>query len=491
MNNSMIRIIIAHIMKIEAAFLLLPCIVALIYGEKEGFVYLAVAAGTAVGGVILGLKKSEDKTLFLKEGCVTTALSWIVMSTIGALPFYITGEIPKFIDACFETVSGFTTTGSSILNDIESLSHASLFWRSGTHWIGGMGVLVFLLSIVSLSGGSTINLMKAESPGPSVGKLVPKIKASARYLYLIYAAMTFVEAILLVIGGCPVFDSITLAFGTAGTGGFAIRGDSVAGYSAYVQWVITIFMIMFGVNFNVYYFMLIRHVKDALKIEEVRYYLIVILSSVVIIFINVRNVFDSVGDAIRHTSFTVASIITTTGFATVDFDTWNTTCKIILVMLMFIGACAGSTGGGIKVSRFVIIAKTIRKEINSYIHPRSIKKILYDGKPAEHVMIRSVNVFMATYIFILALSILLVSFEGEDLVTTVTAVITCINNIGPGLNKLGPTCNFSFLGGFTKLVLMFDMLAGRLELFPLVMLFNPKLLKELLITRRRPVSKTK
>lgn len=485
MNSSMVRIIIAHIMKIEAVFLLLPCIVALIYGEKEGFAYLAVAAGSAIGGWILGFKKAEDKTLFLKEGCVTTALSWIVMSTIGALPFYITGEIPSYIDACFETVSGFTTTGSSILNDIESLSHASLFWRSGTHWIGGMGVLVFLLSIVSLSGGSTINLMKAESPGPSVGKLVPKIKASARYLYLIYAAMTFIETMLLIFGGCPVFDSITLAFGTAGTGGFAIRGDSVASYSAYVQWVITVFMILFGVNFNVYYFILMRHIKDALKVEEVKYYLLVILSSVIIIFINVRNMFDHAGDAIRHTAFTVASIITTTGFATVDFDTWNTTCKIIIVMLMFIGACAGSTGGGIKVSRFVIIAKTIKKEINSYIHPRSIKKIIYDGKPAEHVMIRSVNVYMATYILIMTVSILLVSFEGEDLVTTVTSVITCINNIGPGLNKLGPTCNFSFLSGFTKLVLMFDMLAGRLELFPLVMLFHPRMLKELVIGKKR------
>lgn len=485
MNNSMVRIIIAHIMKIEAAFLLLPCIVALIYGEKEGFVYLAVAAGSAIGGCVLGLKKAEDKTLFLKEGCVATALSWIVMSMIGALPFYITGEIPRYIDACFETVSGFTTTGSSILNDIESLSHASLFWRSGTHWIGGMGVLVFLLSIVSLSGGSTINLMKAESPGPSVGKLVPKIKASARYLYLIYAAMTFIEAVLLIIGGCPVFDSITLAFGTAGTGGFAIRGDSVAGYSAYVQWVITVFMILFGVNFNVYYFMLMRHIKDALKVEEVKYYLLVIFSSIIIIFINVRNLFDHTGDAIRHSAFTVASIITTTGFATEDFDTWNTTCKIILIMLMFIGACAGSTGGGIKVSRFIIIGKTIAKEINSYIHPRSIKKIIYDGKPAEHVMIRSVNVFMATYIMIFTSSVLLVSFNGEDIVTTVTAVITCMNNIGPGLNKIGPTCNFSFLSGFTKIILMFDMLAGRLELFPLVMLFHPRMLKEIIITKKR------
>ncbi len=481
----MIRVILGHIMKIEAAFLLLPCVVALIYGESEGWTYLAVALCTAVGGVLLGLKKPEDKNLFLKEGCVTTALSWILMSIIGALPFYLTGEIPKYIDACFETVSGFTTTGSSILNDIESLSHASLFWRSGTHWIGGMGVLVFLLSIVSLSGGSTINLMKAESPGPSVGKLVPKIKASARYLYLIYAAMTLLETILLAVGGCPVFDSITLAFGTAGTGGFAIKGDSLAGYGAYVQWVVTIFMILFGINFNVYYLILIKHLKDAVKIEEVRYYLLIILSAIIVIFINVRNLFDSAGEAIRHVAFQVASIITTTGFATVDFDRWNTTSKYVLLLLMFIGACAGSTGGGMKVSRLVIIVKTILKELNSYIHPRSIKKIIYDGKPAEHVMIRSVNVFMATYMFIFATSILLISFEGEDLVTTVTAVITTINNIGPGLNKLGPTCNFSFLSGFSKIVLMFDMLAGRLELFPLVMLFHPRLLKELVIPRKK------
>jgi len=485
MNNSMIRVILGHIMKIEAAFLLLPCIIALIYREPEGWTYLAVALCSAAAGVLLGLKKPEDKNLFLKEGCVTTALGWILMSIIGALPFYFTGEIPKFVDACFETVSGFTTTGSSILNDIESLSHASLFWRSGTHWIGGMGVLVFLLSIVSLSGGSTINLMKAESPGPSVGKLVPKIKASARYLYLIYAAMTLAEVVLLAVGGCPVFDSITLAFGTAGTGGFAIRGDSLAGYSPYVQWVVTVFMIMFGINFNVYYLILIRHIKDAVKIEEVRYYLFIILTAIIIIFINVRNLFDSAGEAIRHVAFQVASIITTTGFATVDFDRWDTTAKYVLLMLMFIGACAGSTGGGIKVSRLVIIVKTILKELNSYIHPRSIKKILYDGKPAEHVMIRSVNVFMATYILIFASSILLISFEGEDLVTTITAVITTINNIGPGLNKLGPTCNFSFLSSFSKVILMFDMLAGRLELFPLVMLFHPRLLKELVIPKKR------
>ncbi len=484
MNNSMVRIILGHILKIEAAFLVLPCIVALIYGEKEGFVYLGVAAASLVAGILLNIAPAKDKTLFLKEGCVATALSWMLMSIVGALPFYITGEIPRYIDACFETVSGFTTTGSSILNDIESLSHCSLFWRSTTHWIGGMGVLVFLLSIVSLSGGSTINLMKAESPGPSVGKLVPKIKSTARNLYIIYAVITVVEMVFLLIGGCPVFDAITLSFGTAGTGGFAITADSVAGYSPYIQWVITIFMILFGINFNAYYLILIRHVRDAFKIEEIKYYLIIIATSTIIIFLNVRTLFGSWSEALRHSAFQVASIITTTGFATADFDTWNTISKMVIILLMFIGACAGSTGGGIKVSRFVITSKTIAKEIDSFIHPRSIKKIIYDGKPAEHAMIRSVNVYMATYVLIFAISLILVSLNGEDIVTTTTSVITCMNNIGPGLAKVGPTCNFYFLNGFTKVVLMFDMLAGRLELFPLIILFHPKLLRELFGRRK-------
>ncbi|MCR5398579.1 MAG: TrkH family potassium uptake protein [Lachnospiraceae bacterium] len=485
MNSSMVRIILGHILKIEAGFLLLPCLVALIYGEKVGLIYLAVAAGSLIAGIIMSIAPAEDKTLFLKEGCVATALSWILMSIVGSLPFYISREIPRFVDACFETVSGFTTTGSSILSDIEGLTHASLFWRSATHWIGGMGVLVFLLSIVSLSGGSTINLMKAESPGPSVGKLVPKIKSTARNLYIIYAVITIIEMIMLMVGGCPAFDAITLAFGTAGTGGFAIKGDSVAGYSSYVQWVVTVFMILFGINFNAYYLILIKHIKEVFKIEEIKYYLLVILASTLIIFINIKDMFGSWTDAIRHSAFQVASIITTTGFATVDFDTWNTTCKMIIILLMFIGACAGSTGGGIKVSRFVIMGKTILKEINSFIHPKSIKKIIYDGKPAEHSMIRSVNVYMATYVLIMAASLILVSFNGEDLITTATSVITCMNNIGPGFAKLGPTCNFSFLSTFTKIVLMFDMLAGRLELFPLIILFHPKLLRDLAGGKRR------
>ena len=489
MNRKLIVKMLGALLLIEAAAMVPALIIAFIYGDGDAPALLySILINILIGLALSYLPKTEQDThLRLKEGFIITALGWIFLGLFGSVPFMLSGILPRFEEAFFETVSGLTTTGASVFTQdvFDRATHGIMFWRATTHWIGGMGVLVFLLSIVSLSGGSTINLMKAESPGPSVGKLVPKIKASARYLYLIYAAMTFVEALLLVLGGCPVFDSITLAFGTAGTGGFAIRGDSVAGYSAYVQWVITIFMILFGVNFNVYYLILIRHFKDAFKIEEVRYYLLVILSSIVIIFINVRTLFDTAGDALRHTAFQVASIITTTGFATVDFDLWNTNCKVILIMLMFIGACAGSTGGGIKVSRFVIIAKTIRKEINSYIHPRSVKKIIYDGKPAEHVMIRSVNVFMATYIFIFSISVFLLSFEGEDLVTTVTSVITTINNIGPGLNKLGPTCNFGFLSSFSKIVLMFDMLAGRLELFPLVMLFHPKLLKELIITRSK------
>lgn len=485
MNSSMVRVIIGHILKIEGALLLLPCLVSVIYREEQGFYYLAVAGVAALVGSVMTARKPEDKTLYLKEGCVTTSLSWIVLSIFGAMPFYITGEIPSFTDALFETISGFTTTGSSILSDIEALSHTALFWRSFTHWVGGMGVLVFLLSIVSLSGGSTINLMKAESPGPSVSKIVPKMKSSARTLYYIYAFLTLLEFLFLVAGGCPVFDSINTAFATAGTGGFAIKGDSIAGYSPYIQWVITVFMILFGVNFNAYFLIMMRKVKDAINMEEVKYYFAIILTAIIIIFINIRGLYDNAGDCLRDTSFQVASIITTTGFGTADFDQWNMVAKNVLVLLMFVGACAGSTGGGMKVSRFVIVSKTISKEIRSYIHPKSVRKILFEGKPADHAMIRSVNVYFMTYILVFAVSLMLVSTENMDFASTFTGVTTCINNIGPGLNLLGPTCNFGFLSNFTKYVLMFDMLAGRLELFPLIILISPQLWKEVIKNSRR------
>lgn len=491
MNSSMIRIIIGHVMKIEGILLLLPCIVSVIYGDSQGVVYLAVAAGSAVLGTLLTLKKPADKTLYLKEGCVATSLSWIVLSVIGALPFYITGEIPSYTDALFETISGFTTTGSSILTDVEALSHTALFWRSFTHWIGGMGVLVFLLSVVSLSGGSTINLMKAESPGPSVSKMAPKMKATASILYYIYAALTVLEAIFLLAGGCPLFDSITTAFGTAGTGGFGIKGDSIAGYSPYIQWVVTIFMILFGINFTAYFYILMRKVKDAFAMEEVRWYLGIILAAIIVIFVNIRNLYDTTEEAIRHASFQVASIITTTGFATADFDVWNTTCKMIFVTLMFVGACAGSTGGGMKVSRIVLVNKTIGKEIRGYLNPKSVKKILFEGKPADHEMLRSVNVYFMTYIMIYVASMFLVSFQGKDYATTFTAVATCFNNIGPGLNEIGPTGNFSSMSVLSKYVLMFDMLAGRLELFPLIILFHPTLWIELFRSKRNAYRKNK
>lgn len=383
------------------------------------------------------------------------------------------------IDALFETVSGFTTTGSSILSDVEALSHCALFWRSFTHWIGGMGVLVFLLAVIPLSGGSHINLMRAESPGPSVGKLVPKIKYTAQILYVIYLGMTVVEIILLLISRMPVFDAITLSFGTAGTGGFGIKGDSIASYTALQQWIITIFMILFGVNFNAYYLILFRKFKKALQMEEVKAYFGIIFVSTAIITGSLVMGNMQFADALRHAAFQVGSIITTTGYATINFDAWSQTCRTILVLLMFVGACAGSTGGGMKVSRFIVMVKTMTKELNSYIHPKSVKKIKMDGKPIEHEVVRSINVYLITFMIIFVVSVFAISFEGHDLVTNFTAVAATINNIGPGLSMVGPDCNFGFFSDFSKFVIIFDMLAGRLELFPLLILFHPAIWKEL------------
>ena len=472
MNSSMIRVILGHVLRIEAAFMMLPCLIALIYGEKEGYIYLIVAGACALTGVIMSaIKKPTDNALYLKEGCVATALSWIMLSLFGALPFCLTGEIPSYVDSLFETISGFTTTGASILNDVESLSYTSLFWRSFTHWIGGMGVLVFLLAIIPLSGGSNINLMRAESPGPSVGKLVPKIKSSARILYVIYFIMTIAEMGLLTIGGMKPFHAITLSMGTAGTGGFGVLNSSIASYSSYCQWVITVFMILFGVNFNAFYFILIGKVRKFFEVEEVRWYLGIILTAILMVSINIRGVYGSISETVRNAAFQVASIITTTGYSTTDFNIWPMFSKVILVVLMFIGACAGSTGGGIKVSRIVIMLKTVKKELNNYSHPKAV----------EHEVLRAINVYLITFIIIFTISLTLLSFENHDFSTTFTAVAATINNIGPGLNMVGPTGNFAFWSIPSKFVLMIDMLAGRLELFPLLILFSPKVLKELVI----------
>lgn len=463
---------------IEGVLFLIPCLTALIYLETEGFCYLAVALICILIGWIMRRKKPANNVFYLKEGCVTTALSWIFLSFFGCLPFVFTGEIPFLPDALFETISGFTTTGASILSDVEALSHCSIIWRSFTHWIGGMGVLVFLLAIIPMSGGSHINLMRAESPGPSVGKLVPKVKSTAQILYIIYFTMTAIEFIFLLLGRMPVFDAINTSFGTAGTGGFGIKNDSMASYSPYIKWVVTIFMILFGVNFNAYYLILFKQFKNAIKMEEVKCYFMIILASILVIFINIVKTYTNVFKAFTDAAFQVGSIITTTGYSTTDFDLWPGTSKTILVMLMFVGACAGSTGGGIKVSRFLIMFKTVVKELRSYIHPKSIQKIKMDDKPVPHEVVRSVNVYGITFITIFAASIFLLSLDGKDLITNFTAVATTLNNIGPGLNLVGPTRNFDLFSPFAKFVLMFDMLAGRLELFPLLILFHPTIWKE-------------
>lgn len=474
----MIRYILGSILKTEAVFLLLPCLIAVIYSEPEGRFYLLIAVLCGLLGILMTIRKPVNHIFYLKEGCIATSLSWIFLSLFGCLPFILTGEIPSFTDALFETISGFTTTGASVLSNVEAMSHCSLFWRSFTHWIGGMGVLVFILAIIPMSGGSHINLMRAESPGPSVGKLVPKVKYTARILYLIYLGMTLLEVLLLVAGKMPLFEALNTGFGTAGTGGFGIKNDSMAGYSPYIQWVVTIFMILFGINFNAFYYLLYRKFKKAFHMEEVRYYLLIIAAAIAIIFFNILDTSADIFKALTDASFQVASIITTTGYSTVDFNAWSQTCKTVLVFLMFIGACAGSTGGGIKVSRIVIMVKTVIKELNSYIHPKSIKKINFEGKPVEHEVVRSINVYFITFVILFCTSVFIVSFEGRDLITSFTAVAATINNIGPGLEQVGPACNFGILSPLSKWVLIFDMLAGRLELFPLLILFHPAIWRD-------------
>ncbi|MCR4690069.1 MAG: TrkH family potassium uptake protein [Lachnospiraceae bacterium] len=484
MNRPMIRYVLGSVLKIEALLLMLPFLVGIIYHETQAVYYVANATLCGLFGLLMTYKKPASNVFYLKEGCLTTGLSWILLSLFGALPFFATGEIPSYVDALFETISGFTTTGASILTDVEALSHASLFWRSFTHWIGGMGVLVFLLAVVPMSGGGSMNLMRAESPGPSVGKLVPKIKTTARILYVIYFSMTVLEIVLLLIFGMPVFDALTLSFGTAGTGGFGVLNSSVGSYSVWHKWIITVFMILFGVNFNFYYFLLYKQVKKGFMMEEVRWYFIIILSSIAIIFWNIKCLYPSAFEALTHAAFQVGSIITTTGFSTTDFDAWPELSRTILVLLMFIGACAGSTGGGMKVSRGVIAVKTLKKEILSYIHPKSVKKIRYEDKPIEHDVLRSLNVYIITYIFIFAISVLLLALDEQDSVTNFTAVAATFNNIGPGLSLVGPTGNFSFFSAPAKVLLMVDMLAGRLELFPMLLILQPAIWKEFFTKRQ-------
>lgn len=473
MNYSIVLYILGCVLKFESAFLVLPALVGLIYREHASVSYLAVAVLCLILGVLLTHKKPRSTNLYTREGFVAVALSWIIMSIFGAIPFVLTGDIPFYVDALFETISGFTTTGSSILTDVESISKASLLWRSFSHWIGGMGVFVFIMAILPMMGGSTMNLMKAESPGPSVSKLVPHVKDTAKILYGIYIAITICEATILRALGMPLFDSLTTTFGTVGTGGFGIRNDSIAGYSPAIQITITVFMILSGINYTAYFYILTGKIKELFKIEEVRWYLAIIFGSVAVITWNVRSLYPTFSETLRHAFFQVGSIITTTGYATTDFDLWPALSKTLLVTLMFIGACAGSTSGGIKVSRILILLKTIRKELSLIIHPRQVKKIRMDGHPVDHETLRSANVFLVVYFVLLLTSMLLISVDEFDFSTNFTSVVTVLNNIGPGLNLVGPTQNFSIFSPFSKFVLMFDMLAGRLELFPMMILLMP------------------
>ena len=479
MNGAMIVYILGQVLRIEGLLMLPSFLVGLIYSERQGWVYLLMGIVCFLVGTLMTLKKPKNTMIYLKEGCVSTALCWIVLSAFGAVPFVLTGEIPRFIDAMFETVSGFTTTGSSILTDVEAMSHPSLFWRSFTHWIGGMGVLVFLLAVLPMAGGSQFQLMKAESPGPSVGKLVPKVGATARILYIIYFVMTVATIVLLLLGGMDPFDAVTISFGTAGTGGFGVKADSCASYSTFCIWVITIFMLLFGVNFNFYYFLTLKRIREAFRIEEVRWYAIIVVAATGICFVTLLGEFGSF-EALTHAAFQVATIITTTGYATTDFNLWHSAARTVLVLLMFCGACAGSTGGGMKVSRIIVFVKSAVKEVGSYIHPRSIKRVKVEGRPVEHDAIRSINVYLTTYAVIFVLSVFLISLEGKDLVTTFTAVAATINNIGPGLALVGPTASFAHMTDLSKWVLIFDMLAGRLELFPMLILFHPTIWKQIL-----------
>ena len=473
MNYFMIVYIIGWILAVEAALMVPSGVVAIIYGETVGWVFAATIALCLALGLPLIRRMPKNRVFYLKEGSVTVAASWIIMSIMGAVPFVLSGAIPHPVDALFETVSGFTTTGSSILASVEELPYCILFWRSFTHWIGGMGVLVFLLCLLPLTGsGYSMNLMRAESPGPAVSKLVPKVRETAKMLYGLYIFLTLLQLGLLLLGRMPLFDALCITFGSAGTGGFAIKNDSMGSYTIYQQAVTTIFMILFGVNFNVYFLFYMRKPKEAFRCEEARWYLAIIAASTLIITFFIRDSFENLALAFHHAAFQVGTIITTTGFATVDFNLWPAVPRTILVTLMLIGACAGSTGGGIKVSRIVILFKSVLLEMRRNLHPNVIQKVKFEGHVMERTTLRSVMIFFAAYAFIFAVSTLLIAVDNYDLTTNFTAVAATLNNIGPGLELVGPTQNFGHFSTFSKLVLTFDMLAGRLEIFPLLLLFH-------------------
>ena len=475
MNRKMIAHILAKMLGVEALLLILPAIVGVIYQEKSAVYFLPPIILLTLIYLIGGRKKLENSTIYAKEGMVVVALAWILWSLFGALPFFLSGYIPSYLDAFFETVSGFTTTGSSIMPDVEILPQCMHFWRSFTHWIGGMGVLVFVMVLTSLDKKNSMYLMRAEVPGPEKDKLVPKMMSTARILYGMYFALTALEVILLMFGGLSLFDSLIHSFGSAGTGGFSNYADSVGHFdSAYVDGVITVFMILFGVNFSLYFLILIKEYKSVWKNEELRAYFGIIAAATAVITFNILPQYGSVTKAFRYAVFQVGTIITTTGYATTDFNLWPMLSKCILIALMIIGACASSTGGGIKVSRFLIAMKSIKREVKQMAHPKSVNLICVNGKKMSNDVIRSVFVYFMAYAGIAGLSVLIVSADNFDFATTFSSVMATLNNIGPGIEDVGATGNFSAFSPLSKLVFCFDMLAGRLEIFPFLMLFTTK-----------------
>lgn len=476
MNKKMIIYILGKMLGVEGAVLLIPAIVSFVYGERSGLSFVAVSVILAVIFLLLGRKKPESTTIYGKEGFVIVGLAWVLWSLFGALPFCISGSIPNYIDAFFETVSGFTTTGSTILTDIESLPMGVNFWRCFTHWIGGMGVLVFVLMITSLDDQNSMPLMRAEMPGPEADKLVPKARHTAKILYEMYFVLTAAEVVLLMFGGMNLYDAVVHSFSTAGTGGFSNRNASVSFYdSAYIDGVITVFMILFGVNFNLYFLLLLKDWKSVLKNEELRAYLGIIATAIAVITVNIVNIYGSVLHAFRYASFQVASIITTTGFYTADFELWPQLSQVILLTVMFVGACAGSTGGGIKVCRFVILCKSIRQELKKILHPNAVTVVKMNGKKVSAETLRGINVYFAAYIFIMVLSVILVSIDNFDFATSFSGVLTTINNVGPGISKVGPVDNFYMFSPLSKIAFSFDMLVGRLEIIPFLLMLSPDL----------------
>ena len=475
MNLKMIGRFLAQLVVLEAAFLIPALGISLGYGEWQSAIAMGISMGImlAVSGILWLLCRRSGKLFGATEGMVCTGLSWILLSLLGALPFFLSGQIPRYIDALFEIVSGFTTTGASILSDVEALPKGLLYWRSFSHWLGGMGVLVLLLAIAPGDGGGfTMHLLRAESPGPDVGKLVPKMRKTAAILYGIYIAMTLLNIVLLLFGGMHWLEALCTAFGTAGTGGFGVLNDSIASYSPYIQNVTTVFMFLFGINFSCYYLLLLGNIKSVFKDEELRVYIGIFVCAIALIFVNIRPLYATGEETLRHAAFQVSTIMTTTGFATTDFDTWPMFSKGILMLLMVVGASAGSTGGGLKVSRMLLLIKSLGRNIRRVTSPKKVEVVRSNGRTVSETVLDNTNAYLAAYAIILVVSFLIVNLDNQTVGTGFTAVLACFNNIGPGLEAVGPTCNYAFFSDLSKLTLIFDMLSGRLEIFPMLILFS-------------------